>query len=317
MRSPRMSCFATVVRMRRWGRALLVTMGLAIASPASAHPGPRTALHGLDERIAAAPDDVDLRLRRAELRRRMGHPRDALADLRVAVRLAPDERRVELERARIHVALGQPRAAERALDRFLDAGPPHARALAERARLREADGRLEAARADLDAAVATGGTVELYLERGRLDERLGRLDAAAAGYREGLAVLGPAVLLRLALVDVERRRGAHDEALAILDALLAEAPRRADWILQRARILQEAGLPDAAVVERLRALVVADAVVRRRSTPLHRLALAEARLALGQIALAHQQLALVLRDAPQLPAALALQARLAELPEDS
>jgi tetratricopeptide (TPR) repeat protein len=302
--------------VREQGRLVLV-LGIALASsPVLAHPGPSEQLHALDERITAAPHDAGLRLRRAELRRRMGHPRDALADLKLAAALAPDDRAVLLQRALVHVAMGRPRAAERDLDRFLAVGPAHAEALAERARLRQADGRLEDARADLDAALALAADLELYRLRGRIDERLGRLDDAAAGYREGLAALGPAVVLRLALVDVERRRGAHEPALVLVDALLREAPGRADWLLLRAEILEDAGMLASATADRLQALEVARAAAERRPTPLHRLSVAHAHLALGQHGLARDALALVLRDAPRLPAALALRERLDALPED-
>jgi tetratricopeptide (TPR) repeat protein len=294
---------------------LMLLGGVLVGRPALAHPGVDDQLHALDGRIAAAPDDAALRLRRAELRLRMGHPRDALADLKVAARLAPDDRAVLLQRALVYVALGRPRTAERDLDRFLAAGPAHAEALAQRARLREADGRLDAARADLDAALALGGDLELYLARGRVDERRGHLDEAAAGYREGLATIGPAVVLRLLLVDVERRRGEPAAALTLVDALLHEAPSRADWILLRAEVLDEAGRSAAARAERLRALEVARATVARRPTPLNRLALANAHLALGDYALARDTLARVLHDAPQLPGALTLLDRLNALPE--
>ncbi|MCA9709136.1 MAG: tetratricopeptide repeat protein, partial [Myxococcales bacterium] len=269
----------------------------------------------LGERIAAAPDDADLRLRRAELRRRQGHPKDALADLRVAARLRPDARVVWLQQALALSELGRAREAERLLDRFLAAGPPTADALAERARLREADERLELARADLDAAIAVRPTPELVLARGRLDERRGRLDDAAAGYREGLRALGPAVVVQLALVDADRRRGAPEAALALLDDLLRTGSPRADWILMRAEILDELGLPAAATVERLRALLEAHAAVRHRPTPLHQLTLAQAHLALDQVHQAREVLDRVLRDAPTLAAARALHARLEALPE--
>ncbi|MCX4244944.1 tetratricopeptide repeat protein [Paraliomyxa miuraensis] len=295
-----------------WSRWLLLGSILVGASPALAHPGPSAALRSLDERIAATPNDVALRLRRAELRRSMGHPRDALADLRVASRLDPTEREVWLEHALTLIDLGKPQAAERELTRVIEAGPPHVRALAERAHLREADGRLELARHDLDAAIAVDQALDLYLARGHIDERLDHLDAAAAGYREGLAALGPAVLLRLALADVERRRGAHEQALAVLDGLLAENPSRADWVLRRADVLQDAGLSEAATAERMRALVLAHAAVQRRPTPLHRLVLAKAHLALGQRERARKQLALVLEQAPALPEARTMKAHLDE-----
>ncbi len=240
----------------------------------------------------------------------MGHPRDALADLRVAERLLPDSARVALQRARALASLGRARAAERELDRLIADGPPLAAAFTERARLRHADGRLDLARADLDDAILIQATPERVLERGRLDEQRERLDDAAAGYREGLETLGPAVVVQLALVDVERRRGQPTLALEQLDAVLALDPDRADWILIRAEILHQLGQPASAIVERLRALVEADAAVRRRPTPLHRVVLARVFLSLEDHASARAALDLALADAPQLPATLTLRRQL-------
>jgi len=294
----------------------MVLMGLlAVADPVAAHPSPNKELRALDERVEATPTDAELRLRRAELRVRMGHPRDALADLRVAARLLPDSPRVTLQRAQALAALGRDQAAERELDGLIATGPPLAAAFTERARLRHADGRLDLARADLDDAILIQPTPELVLERGRLDEQRERLDDAAAGYREGLERLGPAFVVQLALVDVEQRRDRPRKALEQLDAVLALDPDRADWILIRADILQQLGQPASAIVERLRALVEADAAVRRRPTPLHQVVLARVFLSLEDHTSARQVLDLALADAPKLPAALALRTQLDALSE--
>lgn len=284
---------------------------------ATAHPGEDERLAALHARIHAAPHDPSLRLRRAELLVRSGHHRRALAELARVERLDPDEREVLRLRALVHEAQGHPRRAERELDRYLDDGPPHVEALVARARIRDADGRLDAARDDLDAAIALGPTPELLLARGRLDERRGHLDDAARGYRRGLAALGPAVTVELALAHVELRRDAPALALEVVDELLARSPERADWILLRADVLEAQGLAAAATVERLRALVIADANLRRRPTPLHRLVLARAQLALELTEQAHAQLDRVLTEAPELPAAIELRARLEATPPES
>ncbi len=291
----------------------MLVAGLTIGPhPAGAHPGPTKELRDLGARIAATPDDVDLRLRRAQLLRRMGHPRDALADLRVASRLDPEAREVRVERGLALAAAGRPRAAEREFDRVLAQGPQWV-ALHERARLRADDGRLDQARADLDEAIALRATPALILARGRLDERRERLDDAARGYTQGLEALGPAVVVQLALVDVNRRRGAFEQALAAIDELLGASAPQADWLLLRADILDGLGQPASATVERLRALVAADTAVRRRPTPAHRLALARTHLSLGQLQVARDVVDTVLRDAPDLPAAQQLSARVQTL----
>jgi len=302
--------------MRGWNRRALVGLiSACVGVPtAYAHPGLDTQLDAIDGRIEASPDDAQLHLRRAQLLREFGHHRDALAELRVVTRLDPAGREVLLERALVHVALDHPRRAERDLDRYLETGPDDAVALAQRAALRSADQRLGPALRDIDAAIALGGTPNLYLERGRLQEQLGMLDAAARGYRQGLDVLGPAIVLQLALVDVELRRGVPQLALPIVDAMLVSSIR-ADWILLRADVLDAMGHFATASVERVWAYVVADDAIRQRATPLNRLVRARVHLALGRVDLARIELDLVLKRAPMLPAALAFRDRLAAASE--
>ncbi len=292
--------------VRGWRSAAIGGVLWCASATAAAHPGATTEIRDTSARIHDAPDDVELRLRRADLYRRAEHYRDALADLRVVARLDPDRRELLLQRALVHVAMGKTAAARRDLDAFVDGGEANALAYWTRAKLRRDTDDLEGARADYDAAIALGSTPDAYLERAAVDEARGDLEAAAAGLAEGCEGHAPPVVLMLARVDVERRRGATAIALELVDQLLATAPHRADWTLTRAEILTELGRDDEALADRLRALAFAEAAVVGRGSALHRLTRGRVYLALGETTAARDEFAWVLTHAPHLTEAASL-----------
>ncbi len=97
----------------------LIPLLLLLAAPASAHEGLPATLDRLDHRIEDAPNDLDLRLRRAESRRLHRDLQGALEDLKTAAGLAPDDPRVVLERGLVQHELGNTAAARTDLDRYL------------------------------------------------------------------------------------------------------------------------------------------------------------------------------------------------------
>lgn len=253
----------------------MVVAAVCIGAPCSghAHPGLSKEVDALTEKLHDAPRDVELRLRRAAAYRRLEHFDDALADVRVALRSDPDHAEARLERALVRVAQGRDKAALADLDVVLAGDAPSSVAWAARARVHAADKRYEAARHDYDRALEQRAHPDYFLERGRVDEAREAWDDAASGYREGVERSG-AIVLRIALVDVERKRGDTAAALTEVDALLEQVPTRVDWVLLRAEILAESGRAEAATVERLRALALAHAAVARRPTEVSRQALA-------------------------------------------
>jgi len=236
---------------------------LLFAAPAGAHEGLPTTLERLDDRVAAAPDDLDLRLLRAESRRLNRDPAGALDDVRAAARLAPDDPRVDVERGLAQLALGDRDAALGSLRRYLEAvDRPRVDALVAHADLAPAG-----ALADLDRAVAIEPSPDLCLRRGALLEARADLAAAAAGYRACAARLDGAVVLRLAAVRVDRARGAADAALAEVDSLLALRADHPGWLELRADVLDDLGRADEARAERYAALAAVEARLTRRRSP--------------------------------------------------
>lgn len=292
-------------------RATVATLAVAMLLPAIAFADPPVddELAALDARIEAAPTDVDLLLQRAELRVRASDADGALADLRLVEAMAPGDPRLSLLRGWIHFDGGADRRAEAELERYvaLTGGSPFAHAML--GRLHERNDRPLRALASYDAALSLGDDLDLYLRRGRLLERLDRLDEAAAGYEAGLVATGGAVVLRVALVELETRRGRFDRALALVDQALASAGNDARWLLRRADVLEAAGRSGEARRARLRALEEAERRVAGRPAPAALMERGRALLALGRYREAARDLTQARRRAPRLHEAAILLAR--------
>ncbi len=262
------------------GRTALVIACLLAASVAHAHQGPDAELRGLDARLRQEPDNAELHLDRAALLRRTGELGAAMADLRAAAHLGAS-RRVHLERALVRKQLGNLRGALADLNRFFAAGAPTHAALVARGEVHEALKLLDQAHADFGAAIRLGATPELVLRRGAIDERRGRLEQARDGYEKALPQLGNALVLRLALIRVERALKRPAAALAVINELLDASPANADWLLLRAEVKLESGDAAGALRDRRRALKELDARIALRPTALALVSRARAHRALG------------------------------------
>ncbi len=286
--------------------ALFACAVAILARPAAGHEGYSKELERLSQRLLASPKDVELRLDRVQLYRRMGDLAGAMADLRVVQHQRPKLPRLFLERALTREALGNDRGAEADLTRYLGTKQPVAAAWAARARIRERRKNRAGAVADYGQAIRRGPTPDLVLARGTLQERLGKHAEAADGYRAALPALGGALVVRLALIRVYRKLRRHPKALEQVDAILAQAPLNTDYLLLRAEVHAEAGKPALAKKDRVEALKQADAQLTHRNTALARLSRAKALHALGRKIESHRELRRVLKLSPRLADARAL-----------
>ena len=86
---------------------------------------------------------------------------------------------------------------------------------------------------------------DYYLERARELAAAGNehLDEAVRGLDEGVRLLGPIVSLQLPAIDLDLELGLYDAALARLDTIAAQSPRKEGWLARRAAILEKAGRP--------------------------------------------------------------------------
>ncbi len=231
------------------GATFRLLLGLMLlATVASAHDGVHEQIAEVTARIKRAPLDASLYLKRGELYRLHQDWRRAGADYNRAAHLQPGLAVVDLARGKMLFEAGRPQSARIALDRFLLKQPKHLEALVTRARVLVKLRRVVEAGQDFTAAIRLSSTPqpELYIERARLlGEEPGNnsqnIIEALRGLDEGLGRLGPLVTLQLYAVDLELRRKDYDKALARLETVAAQSPRKETWLFRRGEILLLAG----------------------------------------------------------------------------
>ena len=236
-------------RLRLGCRLIRHSLALSVcgllAAPLSAHDAVDDQIAALTARIASPSPPADLLVRRAELYRQSRHWAEALADLDRAAAIDPAFATLDLERA--HILLGSGRAIDaiEPASRFLQRHPNHAGALVIRAR---AHARLEHHReadADFARALTLRPDPELFIERARELTATGpaNIEGALQALDEGISRLGPIVTLEIEAIDLNVRLKRYDSALARIDRVAAQTPRKEEWLARRGAVLEQAGRP--------------------------------------------------------------------------
>ena len=281
--------------MRSFAITLLVGLSCSIASA----DDPDARIARLTERIAVSPSDVDALAERADLLLQEDRLEDATADLRLLEALAPDDPRMLLLRGLVAYERGDVDRAEVDLEAWIFRTGGALVPCRLLGTIYERSDREEEALRMYDAALAFGDDVDVHLAKGRLLEGLGRHAEAASSYEAALAGGAPSAALRARLIDVERRLGRHDRALAHVDAALREARLDTRWLLRRAEILDDAGRSAEARRARLAALGEAERLVGVRRSPAALAARGEVLLALGRVDEAERDLVQAVSRAPR------------------
>ncbi|MGI8733297.1 MAG: tetratricopeptide repeat protein [Pyrinomonadaceae bacterium] len=226
---------------------------MLLASLASAHDGLHEQIAEVTARIKRAPLDATLYLKRGELYRLHQDWRRADADYTRAARLQPALAVVDLARGKMLFEAGRPQSAKVPLDRFLLKQPQDVEALVTRARVLVKLGRRTEAGQEFTTAISLTSTPqpELYIERARSladdpGSNTSNTIEALRGIDEGLTKLGSLVTLQLYAVELELRRKNYDAALARLETVAAQSPRKETWLFSRGEILLLAGRKIAA-----------------------------------------------------------------------
>ncbi len=140
---------------------------------------------------------------------------------------------------------GKLRQAKSWLDRYLSAHKDQVEALVTRARLLVKLKQYRAAANDYSAAIkhSSQPKPEYYIERARAltAEGPARRDEALSGIDEGIKRLGHVVTLELFAIDLEVAIRRYDAALARLERIAAQSPRKERWLARRGEILRQAG----------------------------------------------------------------------------
>jgi tetratricopeptide (TPR) repeat protein len=227
----------------RFARALpALLLCTSLVRDAVSHDGIHEQIEAVTREIGQTPEPR-LYLRRGELHRIHRDWTAALADYAEAARLEPRNELVEFCRGRMFLEAGRLLEAEAALDRHLARNPGNAEALLARARVLSQAGRHEAAAGDYTRAIERFGSAkpDLYVERARAQTAAGRIEAGLLGLDEGIRKLGPLVTLELPAIDLELRLRRCDQALARLDAVSRQSPRKEMWLARRGEILELSG----------------------------------------------------------------------------
>ena len=213
----------------------------------------RVSAHGdLDEQIAAVtkriekdPRNAALYLKRGQLHRMHGEWDAAMADLDQTSMLNPDLAVADLARGRTLLEANWPIFAKLTLDRFLAKQPTHTDGLVMRARVLVKLHQPVAAAEDFTRAIANRTEPEpyLFIERAQALASAGddRIEEALRGLEEGVKKLGPLVTLQVPAIELELKRKRYDAALARLDTIAVQSPRKETWLTRRAEILAQAG----------------------------------------------------------------------------
>ena len=222
------------------GLVVIVLVGVVSVS---AHDGLHEQIAEVTARIRRDPKNAALYLKRGELYRLHRDWTRAAADYDRAARLRPRLAEIDFARGRMLFEAGRLRPAQIALDRFLHGQPEHLEALITRGRVLVRLGQHAAGARDFTEAIARSPEPELFLERAQALSAGGaaHLDEALRGLDEGIAKHGPLVTLQLYAIDLELRRKHYDAALARLETVAAQSPRRETWLARRGEILTLAG----------------------------------------------------------------------------
>jgi predicted Zn-dependent protease len=225
--------------------AAAVTVLLAPLDYGFCHGDLHEQITRISERIAAAPGDADLLLRRAELHRLHRDWSAAEKDYARAALLAPDSAGVPFGRAKLHFERRRPRAALGELNQLLSAQPNHVEALVMRARVQRQLGRNKTAAIDFARATAAAPEPqpEYYLEGAEALAAAGELQRGASVLADGLARLGPVPALVLAAIELDLRLRRFDSALLRIDRAIQASPRKELWLERRGDVLKSAGRP--------------------------------------------------------------------------
>ena len=199
----------------------------------------------VSQEIQQRPRDPDLYYRRAELYRRHGDFDHSWSDLETAQKFATNMAILDLSRGLLLSDAKWPASAKLYLDRFLGHEPKHVPGLAARARVQLQLTNRDAAAQDFTLAILHSETPqpELYIERAQaLASETGvGLKDALQGLDEGLKRLGPIITLQLHAIDLELRLKQTNAAVARLDGIIAQSPRKETWCARKGEILQSAG----------------------------------------------------------------------------
>ena len=227
---------------------IIIVAGLIFPIGSSAHGPLHEQIQRLTKEIAQFPDSAGLYLQRGELHRHHQDWKAALADYGSADSLAPHLAMVDLCRGKMFLEARLPEQAKGAVERFLSKAPNDAEGLLTRGRALVQLGLHSPAADDFTRAIQNleMPQPEHYFERSQALVAAGRMIEALHGIDEGIKRLGEIVTLQVYAIDLEIKLQCYDAALARLEKVASQSPRKEKWLSRRGEILQMAGRDEEA-----------------------------------------------------------------------
>lgn len=242
------------VRQQHPQAALVTTrtflLALFIPCLLAAHGNLHKEIEAATRQIQAAPENVALWLERASLSRQHADFDGALRDLHHARTLDPAAAEYDFLIGRTYAGARFYKSAILHLDRFLAKSPDHAEALLLRAKSRFVTKDLSGACADYDKAITRieKPTPGQFLEQAHahaLNPGAGPITAIAR-LEAAMERIGRVPTLQEAALQYEVQREDYAAAIARINKLLNEAPRKERWLIQLGQVLLRADRPDEA-----------------------------------------------------------------------
>jgi predicted Zn-dependent protease len=212
-------------------RTLLIA--LLLAAPLHAHEGLHEQIAAVTRAIAREPRNAALHLKRGELHRLHREWDNAARDYDRAQQLDRELHAVDLARGRMLFESGRVRESIAPLQRYTRSVPRDAHGHIALARALRGAGRTSEAIPEFEAALAAHFDPDLALEYAAILDR-----PRALRY---LDTLPPLVTLQRAAIDLELGAGNLEGALRRVDAAMASAARKEEWLERRGDILMKLG----------------------------------------------------------------------------
>jgi manganese oxidase len=208
------------------------------------------AMEGVNRQLLANPNDPRLLVQRSQLYTQGGQYDLAVADLNQADRLGGLPQ-LEFEKAKLFLTAGWHETGLEHANKYLTDHPEDSEGRLVRARLLTKLNRLPEAAGDyftvMERSPDAAG-VEVYIEGAKAvtTEDGAHLGQALKMLEMGISKVGPIVTLQSAALEAELRQNNWDAALARVDKMASQMPRKDTWLAKRGDILVKAGRYDEA-----------------------------------------------------------------------
>ena len=234
------------VRMWRITKACFLCLLIGWATlNTQAHGDIHEQIIKVSQQIKAAPDSMELYLKRGQLYHQHGEFRRAKADFKRVRKKSFFFKIVDLELARLLLDRNRPRKALRYVNNFLSHEAEHLQAILTRAKIYTQLHQHHAATEDYEQAIAIAQSPkpEYYLDLAAsiLQTDPNAYSQAVEALQRGETALGFIITLQQELVNLAIAHRQYEDALTWIQHILKKIPRQEQWLARKAEVLEQMG----------------------------------------------------------------------------